>query len=45
MTGLVFVHLNHTHDLQHTLTIVDRLNIEHQLDLDQLDLLSKKERS
>lgn len=42
MTGLVFVHLNRTQDLQRTLTVIDRLHIEHPLDLDQFDFVLQK---
>ena len=42
LTGVFFVHLNPTHDLNQTLTIVDLLNIEHQIDLDQFDFILQK---
>jgi hypothetical protein len=41
-TGLIYVHLNKTDHLQNQLTIKDRLNITHQLDLDSLDFLLQR---
>lgn len=34
-TGLIFVHLNQSNNLQQTLTIFDKMGFEHHLDLDQ----------
>lgn len=36
-TGLVFVHLNKTDDLHKNLVIFDKLGLEHQVDLDQME--------
>lgn len=36
-TGLVFVHLNKTQDLQKKLQIVDKLGLSHEVDLDQME--------
>jgi hypothetical protein len=36
-TGLVFVHLNKTQDLQKKITIFDKLGMAHQVDLDQME--------
>lgn len=41
-TGLLFLHLNKTNHLKKTLTIYDRLNIAHQIDLDQVEFLVQK---
>ncbi|WP_068470384.1 hypothetical protein [Candidatus Protochlamydia phocaeensis] len=36
-TGLIFVHLNKTTDLQKRLTIYDKIGYSHQIDLDQME--------
>lgn len=36
-TGLIYLHLNKTDFFQKQLTIVDKLNIAHQIDLDSID--------
>lgn len=41
-TGLIYVHLNKTHNLGLKLTIVDKLNIQHQLELDGLEFVVQK---
>lgn len=41
-TGLMYVHLNKTEDLKHTLTIADKLGFEHAVDLDQIEFLLQK---
>jgi len=41
-TGLLFVHLNKTDHLKKHLRIIDKLNIEHLLDLDQLEFILQK---
>ena len=38
-SGLVFIHLNKTQDLQKTITIVDRLGREHLIDLDKFEFV------
>ncbi len=42
MTGLLLVHLNQTQHLKTRLTLTDRLNIEHTLDLDRFDFVLQK---
>lgn len=41
-TGLVFLHLNKTTDLQLTLDLVDKLGIHHPIPLDQYEFLVQK---
>ncbi|HEY2811290.1 MAG TPA: hypothetical protein VGJ00_07890 [Rhabdochlamydiaceae bacterium] len=41
-TGIVFLHLNKTHFLHQTLTLLDNLNIAHRLDLDDMEFLVQK---
>lgn len=41
-TGLVFVHLNKTNDLNTQLTIVDKMGFEHVLDMDQMEFFIQK---
>ncbi len=41
-TGLVYVHLNKTDDLNKTLTIVDKMGFEHHLNLDDMEFLIQK---
>lgn len=41
-TGLIFVHLNKSTDLQKKITLVDRLNIEHEIDLDRVEFILQK---
>jgi hypothetical protein len=41
-TGIIYVHLNKTNYLQSTLTIVDKLGINHHLDLDSLDFVVQR---
>lgn len=41
-TGLIFVHLNQTKDLNRTLTIYDKLGIKHELNLDKTEFLIQK---
>lgn len=41
-TGLIFVHLNKTYDLNKTLTIFDKMGFEHTLDLDQIEFLIQR---
>lgn len=36
-TGLVFVHLNKTTHLQHTLTLYDKMGYKHEVSLDQME--------
>lgn len=38
-TGLLYVHLNPTEDLNQQLTLIDKLGIEHQIDLDHTDFI------
>lgn len=38
-TGLVFVHLNKSKNLQKTLVIYDKIGMEHHIDLDQMEFL------
>jgi hypothetical protein len=42
MTGILYVHLNPTHDIRKQVTIVDLLNIEHTIDLDQFDFILQR---
>ena len=41
-TGLIYVHLNKTNNLQKKLTIVDKLHIAHTVDLDQIEFVVQK---
>jgi hypothetical protein len=41
-SALVFVHLNKTSDLQKKITLVDKLGISHQLDLDKTEFVIQK---
>ncbi|NNM42739.1 MAG: hypothetical protein HKM07_00145 [Chlamydiae bacterium] len=41
-TGLVYIHLNKTDTFHKKITIVDRLNIKHSLDLDKMEFLIQK---
>lgn len=41
-TGLIYIHLNKTKKLHQNITIVDRLGIEHKLELDQLEFVVQK---
>ncbi len=41
-TGLLFVHLNKTQDLKHSLKIIDRLGIAYTLDLDGIEFLVQR---
>lgn len=41
-TAVFYVHLNLSHDLKRTLTIIDKLGIAHQLDLDSMDFILQK---
>lgn len=41
-TGLVLVHLNRSEWIQKRVAIVDKLNIEHQIDLDRFDFIIQK---
>lgn len=41
-TGIVYLHLNKTTDLNKKLTIKDLLNIEHRIDLDEFDFVIQK---
>lgn len=41
-TGLVYVHLNKSKDLQQTLTIYDKLGLEHKINLDDMEFLLQK---
>lgn len=41
-TGLIAVHLTKTEHLNTMLTIVDKLGIQHQIDLDQMDFILQK---
>lgn len=42
VTGVIFVHLHRTEDLQKKLTITDRLGIAHTLNLDDFDFIVQK---
>lgn len=41
-TGLIFVHLNKTSNLNKTLTISDKMGFEHQLELDKIEFLIQR---
>ena len=41
-TGLVYVHLNKSNDLQQTLTISDKMGFEHKLNMDDMEFLLQK---
>ncbi len=41
-TGLLYLHLNKTSDLKRKLVIRDKLNIAHELDLDQMEFLVQR---
>ena len=41
-TGIFFLHLNKTGDLKQTVTIVDRLGIEHTLEMDEMEFILQK---
>ncbi len=41
-TGLLYVHLNKTRHLKQTVTLVDKLGIEHKLDLDTKEFVLQK---
>lgn len=41
-TGLIFLHLNKSHTFPHPLTIVDKLGIEHQIDLNEHEFFIQK---
>ncbi|WP_052436051.1 hypothetical protein [Neochlamydia sp. EPS4] len=41
-TGLVYVHLNKSHDLKKSLTIYDKLGFAHQLNMDEMEFLLQK---
>lgn len=41
-SGLLYLHLNRTSHLQTLLTVVDRLNIAHTIDLDQVDFILQR---
>lgn len=41
-SGLIFLHLNKSSDLNCCLTLVDRLNIQHRLDADRLEFVLQK---
>ncbi len=41
-TGVVFVHLGETNSINKQLTIVDKLGIQHNIDLDKMDFLIQK---
>ena len=41
-TGVLFVHLNKTQNLCKKLTLTDKLHIEHEVDLDQIDFVVQK---
>jgi hypothetical protein len=36
-TGLLYLHLNKTSSLKHTLTLYDKIGVKHQVDLDQME--------
>lgn len=44
-TGLVFVHLNKTTDLEHQLTIYDKIGQKHLIDLDQMEFCIQRKAS
>lgn len=41
-TGLVFVHLNKSNDLQQRITIYDKMGFKHELDTDKMEFLLQK---
>lgn len=41
-TGLLFLHLNKTETLKKSLTLIDKLGIAYQIDLDQMEFLVQK---
>lgn len=41
-TGMVYLHLNKTHDLKQMLTFYDKIGIKHTVDLDQMEFLVQK---
>lgn len=41
-TGLVYVHLNKSSDLQQTVSIYDKMGLEHKLDMDEMEFLLQK---
>ena len=41
-TGILFLHLNKSDNLRQSVTIVDRLKIEHSLDMDEMEFLLQK---
>ena len=41
-SALLFLHLNPTHHLKRKLTLVDKLNIEHSIDLDTTDFIVQR---
>lgn len=41
-TGLIYVHLNKTHDLNQQVVIVDKMGYEHSLDIDKYEFLIQK---
>ncbi|MBI2812054.1 MAG: hypothetical protein HYX67_14655 [Candidatus Melainabacteria bacterium] len=41
-TGLLCVHLNKSHDLKRSVTIVDKLKIAHEIDLDKVEFVLQK---
>ncbi len=44
-TGLVFLHLNKTEDLQQKVTIYDKLGIVHEIDIDKMEFILQKKAS
>jgi hypothetical protein len=44
-TGLIFLHLNKSNTFDHPLTIVDKLGIEHRIDLNQHEFFIQKKAS
>ncbi len=41
-TGVLFIHLNPTQDLQKKLTLIDKLKIRHTIDLDKMDFIVQR---
>jgi hypothetical protein len=41
-TGLLFVHLNKAHKFNHSLRIIDKIGIEHQIDLNNTEFLLQR---
>ncbi len=41
-TGLLFIHLNKGNDLDQTITIIDKIGIAHQIDLDNIEFVVQK---